>query len=235
MAEDIAGMLLSSAADREQANFHGFLTRIRAWQDFMQRGVEMVLSSEREVGLLGELLTLQSLVVAGMSPFSVVQSWTGPLGGIHDFTIGNGGIEVKSTVATGSFPAHIGSLEQLDDNLIRPLYLLGIRLIVATDGVALAEVVHDTRDLINSDGPARRELDSRLLHAGYIDLAAPRYTRRFRHSGTRILEVGGDFPRLVRNTVPRGVTRAQYEINLDLISATEPSLSDVLMSLGGIV
>lgn len=235
MTEDIAGMLRSSGADKESAIFHAFLARIRAWQEFMQRGSGQVLSTESEVGLYGELLVLRALVHGGMSHFLAVDCWFGPTGGVRDFSIGKGGIEVKSTVASGSFPARIGSLDQLDDDLVKPLYLACVRLVIAANGRTLAEAVQETRDLLAAEPVARREFDSRLLRSGYIDLAADQYTRRFNHLSTRFLAVADGVPRLVRGNVQPGITRAQYEIDLDLVAVPDHGIAAVLKSLGGIV
>lgn len=234
MAQDLARMLRSSPADQEAAIFQAFLARIRAWQEFMQRGSAQMLGPENEVGLFGELAVLRALIQHGMSLFLAVQSWMGPTGGVRDFAVGKGAIEVKSTVSVGSFPARIGSLEQLDDTLVQPLYLAGVRLAIATNGTTLAEAVALTRDLLASEPVARREFDSRLLRAGYADSVADQYTRRFQHMSTRLLAVAGGLPRLVRANVPAGVTRAQYEIDLDLVPVPETGFADALKSLGGI-
>lgn len=234
MAADLGRLLDSSRNDQEHLIFHAFLARIRAWQDFMQRGAEGVLGPEREIGLFGELYLLRALLAAGMSPDLAVHAWQGPIGGIQDFTIGSGAIEVKSTMATNSFPARVGSLEQLDDDFVKPLYLAGVRLGVGANGLSLADAVADTRDALDLDPLARREFESRLLHAGYLDSAAPRYTRLFEHLATRILLVTPLFPHLTRSLVPPGVVRAQYEIDIDVFTSPGVTLMDALKDLGGV-
>lgn len=235
MAADLASLLDSSRNDEEAVIFHAFLARIRAWQDFMQRGADGVLAPEREVGLFGELQFLRALLAAGMSPDLVVRAWEGPIDGIQDFAIGSGAMEVKTTIAANSFLARVGSLEQLDDDLVKPLYLAGVRVAVGPQGLSLPDIVQDTRDLLDLDPLARREFESRLLHAGYLDSAAQRYTRRFVHLSTRILLVKTPFPHLTRGLVPLGVVRAQYEIDLDLYTSADVALVHALKDLGGVV
>lgn len=234
MADDLSRLLRISAAENEHAIFQAFVARIRAWQEFMQRGPDGVLSPESEIGLAGELCVLRSLVGAGVSPYLAVTSWRGPIGGVQDFAVGAGAIEVKTTISTSSFPAKVGSLDQLDDGVASPLYVAAVRLAVQECGISLPDAVGETRALIDVEPVARREFDSRLLHAGYFDTAAPRYTRRFLHIETRLLPVDSAFPRLLRGAVPAGVTRAHYEIDLDLSPMAEADLTDALKSLGGI-
>ncbi|HZR34089.1 MAG TPA: PD-(D/E)XK motif protein [Nevskia sp.] len=234
MAEDVAGMLRASAADKEAMIFQAFLARIRAWQEFMLRGSDGVLGPEAEVGLFGELEVLRAIVGAGATSHLAVSSWAGPLDGVHDFSIGNGGIEVKSTIAVGAFPARIGSLEQLDHNLVKPLFLACVRLELAQPGATLGNAVHMTRALLDSDPVARQLFDSRLLHVGYLDSMANRYTRTFRPVRFRLLEVTDGVPRLTRGNVPQGITKAQYEIDIDSINQPDVSLADALKNLGAI-
>jgi len=234
MADDLAGLLRISTSDNEQSVFQSFVARIRAWQEFMQRGSDGVLSPESEVGLVGELQVLITLISAGVSHYLAVDSWKGPIGGVQDFSVGAGAIEVKSTIAAASFPAKIGSLDQLDDAIVHPLYLAAVRLAIDPDGKSLPDIVREVRELLDVEPVARREFDSRLLHAGYFDTASLRYSRRFRHTATRILPVSDGFPRLIRIEVPVGITRALYEIDLDLLPLIEADLIDALKSLGGI-
>lgn len=234
MALDVADLLESCDKDQESVAFHAFLARIRAWQDFMQRGAGGVLAPEREVGLFGELHLLRTLLGAGMSPDLAVRAWQGPLGGLQDFVIGSGAIEVKSTVAVNTFPARVGSLEQLDEDLVASLYLAGIRLEVGQRGRSLPDAVADMRDLLEIDHLAKRDFESRLVHAGYLDSVAGQYSRQFEFVRSRLFHVIAPFPRLTRGVVPAGVVRAMYEIDLELCTSPEVELMTVLKELGGI-
>ena len=95
-----------------------FTGRIRAWQAFMEAGRADVLSPAAEVGLVGELRFLQQILDAGVEPSIAVDGWCGPIDGLHDFLLGTGAVEVKTTTTSGEFPATIASLEQLDDSLV---------------------------------------------------------------------------------------------------------------------
>ncbi len=122
MACDIASALDSEARSDEQWLLRVFLGRVRAWQEFMRKGSPS-LGPESEIGLVGELIALSSIIEAGISPSSAIEAWVGPMGGLRDFELGTGGIEIKCTLAAKGFPAKIGSLDQLDDTARQPSLL----------------------------------------------------------------------------------------------------------------
>lgn len=232
MTDDVISTLGGLHGIDDKRLFHIFLARIRAWQDFMCRGGDGVLSPEAEVGLFGELEFLRDLISAGLSTTVAVEAWKGPLNGIQDFALGTGAIEVKSTVSPSTFPVTVGSLDQLDDSLTQPLFLAGIRLSLNPSGRTLPEQVAALSDLLH-DAPMDLSIfGCRLLHAGFFDVAAEHYTRRFSRTGGKILQVSEDFPRLTRANVPIEIKRAHYEIDLDLISTGDMDLGHVLKQLG---
>lgn len=230
MVLDITETIRSVKVVNEERSFHLFLTRIRAWQDFMRRGADAILGPQAEVGLFGELVAMVCSIKAGLHPAVPIEGWEGPQNGIQDFVLGTGAIEVKTTIATVGFPATIESLDQLDDAARQPLYLAAVRLRVDDNGVSLPQIVEQARTLA-ADDPARNTLDTKLLHAGYLDAAAHHYQRRFTAMETRALLVTGEFPRLTKATVPAGITGARYEVDLDKVSAGT-CIREALVQLG---
>lgn len=232
MAYDIASTLEFQLESNPARLFSVFVSRIRAWQDFMRRGREEVLSPEAEVGLFGELSIMQDLLGTTMPAEVIVDNWQGPLDGVHDFGLGNGAIEVKTTVSPQGFPAKIGCLEQLDDSLIHPLFIAAVRLEITSIGVTLPALIHQTRATLQAEPAALAGLDSRLLHAGYFELFAERYMRRFARRDTRFIAIKDNFPRLTRINVPIEIRQARYEIDLDLIPPSDIKFIDTLQQLG---
>lgn len=166
-----------------------------------------------------------------MAPAAACEAWRGPMGGLRDFEIGTGGIEVKSTLATTGFPARIGSLEQLDDTVRQPLFMAGVRMRQTLGGGSLPDAVEALRDIVMGDMEAQRLLAERLIAAGYLDAHAGQYVRRFELTDSRFLRVVGDFPRLTPCSVPQGITRASYDIDLEKVQGPTCPLSDALVEL----
>ncbi len=232
MAEDVVVTLERQQKTDDVKLLNTLISRIRAWQNFMQQGGEEILSPEAEVGLFGELSFLQDLLNAGMTAGAVVDSWQGPLDGTHDFALGTGAIEVKATVSHQGFLAKIGNLDQLDDSLIHPLFIGAVRLEINPRGKTLPTLVHETRTMLETESSALAGLDTRLLHVGYFESFAERYIRRFMRRNARLLVVKNDFPRLTRANVPMAIRQARYEIDLDMISSGNVEIIEALQQLG---
>jgi hypothetical protein len=227
MVLDMIEAVHAASTRTSQQAFQMFLTRIRAWQDFMQRGSDTVIDPRVEVGLIGELTTILEIIAVGVHPAIPIEGWDGPNGGVHDFILGNGSIETKTTIASTGFPVVIESLDQLDDAIRQPLFLVGVRLRLAPDGCTLPELVDRVRAGI-ADDPARAHFDMRLLQIGYLDAARERYERRYAVVETMVLPIDHSFPRLTQATVPAGIFKARYDIDIDQI----PAMRDALQHLG---
>lgn len=232
MADDIVLTLEKQRSANDDRLFQVFLSRIRAWQEFMRRGGDGVLGPEAEVGLFGELELLRSLIMIGLPASVAVEAWQGPMDGLQDFAFGTGAIEVKTTVSPNGFPATIGSLDQLDDSLTRPLFLAGVRLVLDISGRTLPEQVGELRGLLCDEPAVPGLFDSRLLHAGFLNASAERYTRRFSLVGARMLPVSEGFPRLTRVNVAIEIRKVRYELDLDLVNVSDIGLDDALKQLG---
>ena len=115
-------------ADRIQLEQLGFAAAVVATLADFRELLEGApgLSAEREVGLFGELTVLDFLI-SGTSGSEAIAAWRGPNGDEHDFDLGCGDLEVKST--TSEKRVHwIGSLSQLTPTPGRLLWLLSIQL-----------------------------------------------------------------------------------------------------------
>ena len=229
MAEDTID-LLRDTADTD-VPIRLFTGRIRAWQAFMEPGRDDVLGPSAEIGLVGELRFLQELLNFGVAPPVAVDGWRGPLDELHDFVLGAGAIEVKATTASGEFPANVGSLDQLDDSLVSPLFLAAVRLVLSSSGQTLPQIVAAVADRLAGDVAVRARFHDLVLHAGVLDAAQHRYVRQFAPAGTVIFRVGGEFPRLMRRNVARPVRSVRYELDLDAVRLPGVELGGVLRDL----
>ncbi|CAN0617376.1 conserved protein of unknown function [Burkholderia multivorans] len=233
MASDIAAALFACPASDEVKSLTTLLGRVRAWQEFMRRGGEP-LSAEAELGLFGELSLLRAMFDEGLDPTVACEAWRGPLGGLRDFELGTGAIEVKSTLSSTGFRARVGSLEQLDDTERQPLFVAAVRLRQMQNGRTLSEAVEMARDIIAGDSVAERLLSERIIASGFRDEHADSYVRKFEMAETRLLLVGPGFPRLTPHLMPDGVVRASYEIDIDKATAEVFDLRRALVEMKGI-
>lgn len=233
MACDVVGAIDDAAAagTPEAKLFRAFIRRVVAWQQFMSRGA-IPLGAEAELGLAGELTFIAMLLDAGVSTETVLEGWFGPDDAPQDFMLGEGAIEVKTTLSTVGFPAKIGSLEQLDDATVSPLFLAAIRFAREEAGLSLPEIISDLEHRLTEDPGAVAFLHDRLLTAGYVKSHAPAYTRRFEMKELRVYKIIDGFPRLTHGLMPDGVYRAVYELDLDRARDCLSDFHAALQSLG---
>lgn len=230
MAEDVVALIRREATSGTGQLLEALLRRVAAWQDFMRRPGDARLSAEQEVGLYGELLTLEQIVAEGVPRIDVVRGWEGPLDGLQDFLIGTGAVEVKSSLSPVGFSARISSLEQLDDAARQPLYLAAQRIRQCADGTTLPALVGRMRSAMAGSG-ADGLFDIRLSQAGYRDEHADEYVRGFEPQDARFFLVDAAFPRLVPGIVPPAIRTAVYGLELDQLAAEPATLRSALSAM----
>lgn len=232
MAADLVALLDQLDCADGNRILMGILSRIRAWQDFMKKDRSGVLDADAEVGLFGELLVLKSLSEQGVMMSDALAYWVGPDDGLHDFQVGTGAIEVKTTVAPTGFFAEIANLDQLDDCLRKPLYIASIRLSQAPSGQTLPELCDDLASTAHESDGSSGTLLAKLLSAGYVASLRENYTRRFVpvHLSYRLIEAGS--PRLTRGNVPTAVQRVKYTLDLEAIPEIASEFAEIATSFG---
>jgi hypothetical protein len=234
MADDVILTLNELKCLNDDGLLHVFLARIRAWQSFMHHGKDGFLSPEKEIGLFGELEFLRELLSSGLPATIAIDGWEGPFEGIHDFRLGNGAIEVKTTLSPIGFPAQINSLEQLDDALVHPLFIAGIRLALNTSGITLPEQIDGLRNILRKSPEALAMFNSALLNVGFLESKSNCYSRRFLSSEKKIMRIFDEFPRITRANVKIEIRKAKYELDLDIITGYDIDFIEVLYQLKAI-
>jgi hypothetical protein len=230
MVSDVLQAVLTTATGDHSCALRVFLGRIRAWQEFMRKGA-VPLSAENEVGLVGELTMLKTMLDVGVASETAIRAWSGPLDGLRDFELGFGAIEVKTTIASAGLVAKIGSLEQLDDTNCKPIFLGAVKYALTENGQTLPGKISVIRALLESDPITLSNFDDRILAAGYLAAHSSQYHRRFSLRKISILEVDESFPRLMHGNVTSGVISARYEINLEPLLSKDIGLTTALKIL----
>lgn len=231
MADDVILTLDGLKHTNDEGLFQVFLGRIRAWQSFMHREQTGLLSAENEVGLFGELELIRGLLLSGVPDIVAFEGWQGPFEGIHDFSFGNGAIEVKTTLSPACFPARVNSLDQLDDSLVQPLFIAGIRLKLDSSGITLPEQIDELRRIYIKSPEALAMFDSALINIGFLGAASSGYTRRFLFSERKMMRISERFPSLTRKDVKIEISRVKYELDLDMVTGCDVEFTEVLQQL----
>jgi hypothetical protein len=189
------------------------------------------LTPEAEVGLIGEIIILKNIIEACGSASTAMNSWKGPHLGIHDFLLGTGGIEVKTTASYGAFPARISSKEQLDDSLVQPLFLAGVRLKQDAQGMTLPEFVDEAKRMMLEDTSLVERFENLLIEVGFAETYKKTYTRRFDVVEIFSFRINDSFPRLTTKNLRAEIKSATYEIDLTSISGPRLGIETVIKEL----
>ena len=200
----------------------------------MRKGAQ-ALSPEAEIGLIGELALLRAIIEAGVAAahgHRVVGGAARRHPGLRDRHRRLGG---QGHAVGGGIPRQ-DRLARATRRLHAPTALRGRRAAAASGERAEPAGASSRRcgTAIKGDAEAERLLSERLLAAGYIDSHADRYPRKFEQAGTRVVEVAGNFPRMTSGSVPAGIMKAMYEIDLDKAPGDNVGAEGALKKLGAI-
>lgn len=205
------------------------IDRLCMWQGLFERIPVEGLSVEKQRGMLGEILVLESLLLPRLNRLLAIEAWKGPDPGHQDFIREGLAIEVKTSLAKRHARIQIANEKQLDERPHEVLLVALLRLDEsATRGDSLPMAVERLRGLVRDDPVAAQALENRLADGGYLDVHAPLYVRnRWQCSGRRYFRVEGDFPRLTEANLPAGVGDIRYSIIADDLGDYEIAEEDV--------
>ncbi|MDE2107226.1 MAG: PD-(D/E)XK motif protein [Patescibacteria group bacterium] len=228
MVVDVLRTLETAAKSAGRDVMETFLERVREWQAFMAR-THRPLSSDAQIGLLGELWMLRFLTNTSLGA-GALDCWRGPLRAAQDFHVRGGAIEVKSTVRTGSFLAQINSIEQLDGERM-PIFLCAFRFEESTDGISLVGLVTELRETFGQAG-VQRGFEALLMVMGYLDDHAELYGRTLTLKDARVILTEDNMPRLMRATLPPAIRSATYVLDLDALEVPSVGLLKLINKFG---
>jgi len=198
----------------DSANF--IIEKIISWQKLFDTKKSQRLSIAEQIGLFGELITLELLLLKN-SEDAVIESWKGPKGASQDFQFTNLLIECKTILST-STEIKISSLDQLDIQLKR-LYLqvhtieedkLGL-------GISLDQKVKTINERISRYPLPIAKFDALLIIYGYskeTDYSSPTYVLK----NSKCYLVDAEFPRIARSKISNAISAGQYLLRLSSLT-----------------
>ena len=192
------------------------LTQIKRWKAFMAGKKKGVLSFEEVRGLFGELIFLEQLMER-TDKEDALNSWEGPDSVQQDFIFGNTAVEVKALSGRERNSIRVSSEDQLD-SLNDRLFLKVFRLSEMPESekaVSLNELVRRIADVF-SGHTASELFHDKIATVGYVELLE--YDNpKLVVSEEQLYRVDDNFPKLIRSSLPDGVSRVRYDIALEKI------------------
>jgi hypothetical protein len=181
-----------------------------------------LLSTERQIGLLGELLFLQRLVIrAGVD---IIDSWLGPASEPHDFRVHMREFEVKTTLSPHRVHTIHGT-EQLVPSEGCSLYLISILLgpAGAVGGFSLTSKVAELHEQFGQTAARARQFMTALEVCGLNATDNEHYSRPYSlRRPMAIVPVNSVFPSISRPGIQRllgplaaRIESVQYDVSVE--------------------
>ncbi|MEM0134537.1 MAG: PD-(D/E)XK motif protein [Thermoplasmatales archaeon] len=219
---NLIGRQITEAVINGNASRAESVRRVLArWRYFWGNVPRNILSNEQIIGLFGELWFLRYWLLPRFEHKNVLESWTGPKGGRHDFEFRGLSIEVKGTALVEGRKHWIHGIDQLipPDNGILLFYSIKLRE-EANASRNLPDLVRSCREIINANTDALDLFENALALIGYSPVHEIEYDKiKFRVIDEALFRVNDSFPKLTSdmliNGSPFGVDRVEYQINLD--------------------
>jgi hypothetical protein len=190
------------------------------------------ITTEEEIGLVGELLFLNFLMHT-LGPGQAVGAWQGPTAEEHDFVLDEVDLEVKTTVSERRRHV-ISGLTQLVPRPGVALALLSIQLtragMTASTGMTLPGVVAHARKIA---GGHVAKLDPLLRSAGWKPEDADLYTTRWvTRSTPKAYLVDASFPAItaeaLASAIPKSGLLSDVSYRVDVTDLTPNALPEPL-------
>jgi len=163
---------------------------------------QVVLSREKQLGLIGELMLLEMIAANPRCGWPVaLEAWHRSAKSEHDFALPSVDLEVKTT-SKESRVHMIGSLNQLRESPGRPLYLVSFQYspspVHANGSTTLNDKVQGVLAALAGNADLTEKFNERMEKAGWESTHSPHYTARFiGRAEPRLIPVNSAFPRII--------------------------------------
>ena len=204
---------------------------LTTWKYFWREIPSELLSKEKQLGLLCELLFLERLLTH--DPTDALSGWLGPEDASHDFVMPGGHVEVKSTLSERRIHT-VNGIDQLDIPDGSSLDVLSFMASTSNEESALSlqsqiETISETlRDNLD-------DLDafySKLQNVGYYRQHANEYdSLKFFIRSPILINIGSDFPCIKRSVLSdkiiARISGLKYRLNFEDIKGLELDSIDI--------
>lgn len=204
----------STRLNQRENSFAPAIDRWNTWIQFFSKSA-LPLSENEVLGLIGEIYFLQNVMLEKYGQDMALESYIGTDLAHKDFEVLNTWYEVKS-IHNGVRAVRISSIEQLDSDIDGKLVVLTFdRGTPSYEGnITLNKLITTFR--AGLDRKWQLLFDQKMRKARYIE--DERYDD-YNHIFVNLdaYSVGEGFPKLTKISLPEGVTKASYEIDISAI------------------
>lgn len=204
----------STRLNQQQNSFTPAIDRWNTWIQFFSKSA-LPLTENEVLGLIGEVYFLQNIMIQKYGQENALESYIGTDRAHKDFEVQDTWYEAKS-IHNGVRAVKISSIEQLDSNTSGSLVIMTFdQSTPSYDGnITLNKLISDFRP--NLDRRWQLLFDQKMRKAGYVeDERYDDYNYIFVNQDE--YTVSGAFPKLTKESLPHGITKASYEIDISAI------------------
>ena len=209
LCEDLVAIVADETDD--VSIIQGLSRRLTRWQKLLQYELKSGISPQKQKGLFSELIILKDVIAKKYSYEEAVECWTGPLFQKQDFIMESSALEVKSYNTSKAKAVKISSKEQLDSPK-ENLFLATVALSESRRGKDITQLVDEIKNELTLDQAI--VFDDKLGEYGYVPEIIKEPLMKFLADKITFYQVGNDFPRIISTTVPYGINKIEYEIDL---------------------
>lgn len=228
LCSDLLNILATKVND-ERITLINLNKRLDYWRQFLRHSRSDRLSSEAEIGLIGELLLLKEFIGADPN-FDLMSAWRGPLGATHDFLSQGVAIEVKTSTVKQKRFVKISSEFQLDIEVSEKLFLAHLEInenVNSSESFNLVTLISDVKENLAADSHSL--FDGLLACVGYKEADAHFYDKKqYSLIDKTCYSITGEFPRLINENLSPNISDIQYKLNLAGLDLYKVKFEDVV-------
>ena len=194
---------------------------IKRWEtriSFIKK-TSLTLSENQMLGLIGEIFFFFFLMINEYGVKDAIESYIGTDLAHKDFKAKNIWYEIKS-IHHGVRSVKISSLEQLESEANGRLVIITFDqgTPTSTESITLNGIISELKAVL--DLKWQLKLNEKMRKIGYIE--DERYDEyNYRFIKLNLYNVSGEFPRLLKNSLPNGISKVSYEIDITSIERFE--------------
>ncbi|RTL57424.1 MAG: PD-(D/E)XK motif protein [Sphingobacteriales bacterium] len=192
---------------------------IENWKSFWSSKIKEILTVEKQIGLLCELIVLKRL--CEINPSMALDSWKGPLGEKHDFTFSDWNFEIKGTSGDGHIH-WINGIDQLKLPEKKNLAFISFLLTGphSNNSISIQSLIESIVLLHLKNKPTLIEnFYKKLISVGYSRFFAEEYKKYgFEIHNSILFHIDENFPKLTSENLKKPlnfrISDIQYKIDL---------------------
>lgn len=187
--------------------------KLNSWKKCFENENFSGLSKEEELGLIGELLTINKLLdLKEYELEEIIQSWKGPENNLHDFKFTNKIYETKTSLSN---IIKISNIDQLDYQTHKNLFLFKVTL-TKNSNMSNININHLILDLRNKLKKTQyKELFNNKINLyGYFDYHVENYKDFYNLFNIQKYIIDENFISIQKKYLKPGIQNINFEIDL---------------------